>query len=590
MIHRQAVTEIKKEKKLFLQLMVLSALVTLCMIVQAYGISTFLNAFFLEQVTVAVGLQEHSIMLYLLLGAIAGRVVLSFLQERTAQNLALHTKRHIRDRLLDHLFKLGPLQQTMQGEVAHLLTDGLDKVDSYIARYIPQMMYAVFIPLFVGIAMMWAVPWIGIILLITYPLIPFFMIMIGKKAGKMNEAQWERMSFLSGHFLDVLQGLTTLKLFNRAEEQEAVVGRLSGEFRDSTLKVLRVAFLSAFVLELISTISTAIIAVYLGVALIYGEVLYFPAFFILLLAPEFYVPLRELGSAFHTGMGGEVALKKADEFLAIPIQEPASAAIGEEDMVIEGIRFDAVAFTYVGREEPAVNEVQFTLSRHQKTILIGESGAGKSTIALLLLRLLAPQSGRIVTYGHRPDGSYVEKDLQDWNGDAWRDQIAFMAQKSYLFAGSIYDNIVFGMEGVTKEEVIEATKKAEAYSFIMDHPDGFDRVLGEGGLGLSGGEVQRIALARAFLKKAQVLVLDEASAHLDVETEELISKALERLMEEKVVLLIGHRLQMLTWAQQVLVMRGGSIQEQGTVDELMAQDGYFSRLAKEGLFHGTSEA
>ncbi len=590
MIHRQAVTEIKKEKKLFLQLMVLSALVTLCMIVQAYGVSTFLNAFFLGQVEVAAGLQEHSIMLYLLLGAIAGRVVLSFLQERTAQNLALHTKRHIRDRLLDHLFKLGPLQQTMQGEVAHLLTDGLDKVESYIARYIPQMMYAVFIPLFVGIAMMWAVPWIGIILLITYPLIPFFMIMIGKKAGKMNEAQWERMSFLSGHFLDVLQGLTTLKLFNRAEEQEAVVGRLSGEFRDSTLKVLRVAFLSAFVLELISTISTAIIAVYLGVALIYGEVLYFPAFFILLLAPEFYVPLRELGSAFHTGMGGEVALKKADEFLAIPIQEPASVATGEEDMVIEGIRFDAVAFTYVGREEPAVNEAQFTLSRHQKTILIGESGAGKSTIALLLLRLLAPQSGRIVTYGHRPDGSYVEKDLQDWNGDAWRNQIAFMAQKSYLFAGSIYNNIVFGMEGVTKEEVIEATKKAEAYSFIMDHPDGFDRVLGEGGLGLSGGEVQRIALARAFLKKAQVLVLDEASAHLDVETEELISKALERLMEEKVVLLIGHRLQMLTWAQQVLVMRGGSIQEQGTVDELMAQDGYFSRLAKEGLFHGTSEA
>lgn len=590
MIHHQAIQEIKKEKKLFLRLMLLSVLVTLCMIVQAYGISTFLNAFFLGQIQVAEALEEYSIMLYLLLAAITGRILFSYMQERTAQNLALYTKRHIRDRLLDHLFMLGPLQQTMQGEAAHLLTDGLDKVESYIARYVPQMMYAVFIPLFVGIAMMTAVPWIGIILLITYPLIPFFMIMIGKKAGKMNEAQWERMSFLSGHFLDVLQGLTTLKLFNRAEEQEEVVGRLSGEFRDSTLRVLRIAFLSAFVLELISTISTALIAVYLGVALIYGEVLYFPAFFILLLAPDFYVPLRELGSAFHTGMSGEVALRKAEEFLAIPVQEPASSTTKEDFMKIEGIRFDVVCFTYEGREDPAVEDVQFTLAKDQKTILIGESGAGKSTIALLLLRLLAPQSGHIVVYGYLQDGSYVEKDLQDWNGDFWRNQVAFMAQKSYLFAGSIYDNIVFGMEEVTKEEVIEATKKAEAYEFIMAHPEGFGRVLGEGGLGLSGGEVQRVALARAFLKKAQVLVLDEASAHLDVETEELISKALERLMEEKVVLLIGHRLQMLTWAQQVLVMRGGRIEEQGTVEALMKQCGYFSILAKEGLFYATNKA
>ncbi len=590
MIHRQAVKEIKKEKKLFLQLMLLSAVVTLCMIVQAYGISTFLNAFFLGQVTVEEGLDKHFSTLIMVLAVIVGRMLFSYLQERTAQDLALYTKRHIRDRLLDHLFKLGPLQQTMQGEVAHLLTDGLDKVESYIARYVPQMMYAVFIPLFMAIAMMTAVSWIGIILLITYPLIPFFMILIGKKAGKMNEAQWERMSFLSGHFLDVLQGLTTLKLFNRAEEQEQVVGRLSREFRDSTLKVLQVAFLSAFVLELISTISTAIIAVYLGVALIYGEVEYFPAFFILLLAPEFYVPLRELGSAFHTGMGGEVALKKADEFLSIPVQEPTAVEAEEMEMIVEGIRFEDVTFTYAGRDIPAVEHLSFTLSKEARTMIVGESGAGKSTISLLLLRLLAPQSGRMIVYGTCSDGSFVERDLQDWNGDAWREQIAFMAQKSYLFAGSIYDNIVFGMDGVTKEEVESAAKKAEAYDFIMAHPEGFGRTLGEGGMGLSGGEVQRIALARAFLKKAQILILDEASAHLDVETEELISKAMERLMEEKVVLLIGHRLQTLSWAEQVLVMRRGQVQERGTVSELMKQNGYFSVLAKEGLFDERSKS
>ncbi len=201
------------------------------------------------------------------------------------------------------MFKLGVQHKERHGDVIHMLTDGLEQVDAYV-RYIPQILYAIMIPLIMGIAIVDTLPIIGIILIVTVPLIPFFMILIGKQADRLNKEQWERMSFLSGHFLDVLQGITTLKLFGRAKDQIKVIGRLSEEFKDSTLRVLRVAFLSALVLELVSTISTALIAVYLGLTLLDGEIPFFSAFFILLLAPEFYTPFRQLGAAFHTGMAG----------------------------------------------------------------------------------------------------------------------------------------------------------------------------------------------------------------------------------------------------------------------------------------------
>ena len=222
-----------------------------------------------------------------LMGAILLRMAATFCQEQTAGSLAELAKQDLRHKIWHHLLRLGPFTGERHGDVVHLMTDGLESVEAYIARYVPQMLYAMMIPLIMGIAIIDAAPWVAVILLITFPLIPFFMILIGKKAEAMNKEQWERMSFLSGHFLDVLQGIVTLKLFGRSEEQVDVIARLSAEFRDSTLRVLRVAFLSALVLELVSTISTALIAVYMGMALLYGHETFLSAFFVLLLAPEF---------------------------------------------------------------------------------------------------------------------------------------------------------------------------------------------------------------------------------------------------------------------------------------------------------------
>ncbi len=576
-MNKTAIYELKKEKQLFIALLLLSILVSVAIIGQAYGMAYLVDRSFLRK----EDLELLTPAFIFTTVTILARVFFGYFQERTAQKLALRTKATLRRRIAKHMMALGPMAEERHGEVVHILTDGLDNVESYIARYLPQMGYAITIPLFMAIAMMGAVPWVGIILLITYPLIPFFMILIGKKAGKMNEEQWDRMSFLSGHFLDVLRGLSTLKVFNLSEEQGFVIARLAGEFRDSTLKVLRVAFLSSFVLELVSTISTAIIAVYTGVALLYGEIAFFPAFFILLLAPEFYKPLRDLGAAFHTGMAGEVALRKSDAFLSIPVQEPLDGDVSISS-AIETLSVEHLSYSYSNANKKALDDISFTLEKGDRLMIVGESGAGKSTLAYMLMRLLVPNEGKIhfTTQGD----SYA---LEEVTGESWRREIALLPQKPYLFQGTIASNIAFGIEDASREDIIEAAKKAEAHQFIMEDPEGYDRVLGEGGLGVSGGEAQRIAIARAFLRKSSVLILDEISAHLDVETEKELSRGLERLMDNKIVILIGHRMETLHWANRVMVMRNGRAVEVGEKEELLARASYLEALVeKGGLYHG----
>lgn len=518
------------------------------------------------------GITEVTGIITWLLVSIGVRMIAMYCQEKTAGSLAAASKKHLRDMILDKLFALGAGLRERHGDVVHLLTDGLENVESYIARYVPQMMYAILVPLMMAFAIIDSEPWVSIILLITFPLIPFFMILIGKKAEQMNARQWERMSLLSGHFLDVLQGLVTLKLFGRAVEQREVIAKLSAEFRDSTLRVLRVAFLSALVLELIGTISTALVAVYMGVALLYGEVEFLPAFFVLLLAPEFYAPLRQLGAAFHTGMAGHVSLERIEEFMALTSDEPANGSI-VLSQPIRRIALENVGYRYDQRQENALCGISAELLPDKVTMLVGQSGAGKSTIAQLVMRMLTPKEGRIIIN---------DTDLMDIERNHWRESIVYVPQKPHLFKGTVRENICFGRE--TDEEAMRAAARAaEADEFIEALPNGYDTVLAEGGLGLSGGQRQRIALARAFLKSAPILILDEITAHLDVGTEQSLARALRRLMKGKIVLLIGHRLETMRWADTLLVMRHGRIEEQGSFNELLANKGYFYELVKAGI-------
>ena len=567
MIQRTAFKALLEHKGQLLLLGLTCLVESLAIVGQAWFFGTLINNFIFSENTLH---DERYSIIYLGI-AIIVRLLAHYIQESVANRLGSAVKATFRERALEHMFKLGVQHKERHGDVIHMLTDGLEQVDAYVARYIPQILYAIMIPLIMGIAIVDTLPIIGIILIITVPLIPFFMILIGKQADRLNKEQWERMSFLSGHFLDVLQGITTLKLFGRAKDQIKVIGRLSEEFKDSTLRVLRVAFLSALVLELVSTISTALIAVYLGLTLLDGEISFFSAFFILLLAPEFYTPFRQLGAAFHTGMAGKTSILKYEEFMN---RQPSLPIGGQSQLKgkVQAIEIKDLTFTYADSEN-GVQHISLEAKRNSPIMLVGESGAGKSTIAHIIGGFLTAPKGSVTIDG---------LDLCDIDIEWWRQQITYVSQHPHIMKGTLRDVLSFGMN-VSDEEIIEACKEVQLLDVINRQQDGLDTVIGEGGLGLSGGERQRVALVRAFLRKGQVLILDEVTAHLDVKTEAIISSAIKRLMDNKIVIIIGHRLQTMHWASTLYVLKHGRIIQQGSYAKLLAVDGYFKDLVTSGL-------
>ena len=567
MIQRTAFKALLEHKGQLLLLGLTCLVESLAIVGQAWFFGTLINNFIFSENTLH---DERYSIIYLGI-AIIVRLLAHYIQESVANRLGSAVKATFRERALEHMFKLGVQHKERHGDVIHMLTDGLEQVDAYVARYIPQILYAIMIPLIMGIAIVDTLPIIGIILIITVPLIPFFMILIGKQADRLNKEQWERMSFLSGHFLDVLQGITTLKLFGRAKDQIKVIGRLSEEFKDSTLRVLRVAFLSALVLELVSTISTALIAVYLGLTLLDGEISFFSAFFILLLAPEFYTPFRQLGAAFHTGMAGKTSILKYEEFMN---RQPSLPIGGQSQLKgkVQAIEIKDLTFTYADSEN-GVQHISLEAKRNSPIMFVGESGAGKSTIAHIIGGFLTAPKGSVTIDG---------LDLCDIDIEWWRQQITYVSQHPHIMKGTLRDVLSFGMN-VSDEEIIEACKEVQLLDVIYRQQDGLDTVIGEGGLGLSGGERQRVALVRAFLRKGQVLILDEVTAHLDVKTEAIISSAIKRLMDNKIVIIIGHRLQTMHWASTLYVLKHGRIIQQGSYAKLLAVDGYFKDLVTSGL-------
>ena len=560
MFHPFAWQLVKLHPRSYGGLLLLTLLGTIATLGQAYAFARIIDSLVVQGESLPYGTMA-------VLGAmISMRMVCSHGEQWLRDHIASAVHEDLRNRVLHHMIAQGVRQSESAGSVTHILTDGLDHVDAYMSQYIPQALYAVLIPLMISIAIIDSVSWIGWILLMTYPLIPFFMILIGKQADKLNKQQWERMQFLGGHFLDVLQGLTTLKVFGRAKEQVHVIGRLSGEFRDATLKVLRIAFLSALVLELIGTISTAMIAVYLGVSLVYGEVEFLPAFFILLLAPDFYAPLRQLGAAFHTGLSGKVSLTAVQEYLTSGIEVVRT---GQKTLksLMQTIEFRDVAYEY---EEDHVGLETFTgvLKRGCSYMLVGESGAGKTTISNVLMQLLTPTKGQVTVDGY---------DLQTLDRHWYHEQIAYLSQTPYIMSGTLRENLQFGLEA-TDELLWKVLQQVQLADFVSTLPLGLDTVIGEGGYGLSGGQRQRLALGRTLLRPAQILILDEVTAHLDVETENLIMQVLREYGQDKIVLYVGHRVQTMKYVDTLFVMQAGRLVESGSYTDLVAQNGYFASL------------
>ncbi len=566
-MNRELLRQVKPVRVSLLYAIVLGVLIAVATVAQMVFLSTVVNRVFLGR----EGLEGVWPLLFLLLGAIVLHSGLLWLREVVTQRGAIRVKSTLRERLFAHLMQLGPgyTGGERTGELAMTAVEGVERLDAYVGRYLPQMALSVLVPLLIATYLL-PIDWISAALLVlTAPAIPVLMILTGSHAEEHMKSQWTALSRMSAHFLDVLQGLPTLKAFGRGAAEHERVAKISDEFRKRTLKVLRWAFLSGFVLEFITTLSIALVAVALGVRLLIGDISFEAAFLVLLLAPEFYRPLRELGASRHAGMEGKTATDRIFEILDTPppVREEAVTATRPEGQLT--IEFSGVGHGYPGSAQPTLSGINLTLPAGTCTALVGRSGAGKSTLVNLLVRFLDPDEGQITANGVIIAGLSVE---------TWRECVALVPQRPYLFYGSVLENIRLARPSATREEVKEAAALAGAVQFIEKLPQGYDTEVGERGARLSGGEAQRVAIARAFLKDAPVLVMDESTSSLDPESERLIGDALERLRRDRTVLVVAHRLNTAYRADRIAVLEDGCLVETGRHKDLIEQDGPYARL------------
>ncbi len=539
------------------------------LVLWAIALADSINRLFL----LGQSLAEVGDLLLILLILTLLRAALTYFVERTASQIAERIKRDVRTRLTQHLLALGPTftHGERSGELANTISQAPEDIAIIFSQYLPALFLAVIAPLIILVFVFPIDLLSGVVMLVTAPLIPFFMILIGSIAGRLARQQYAALSLMSAHFLDVLQGLATLKLFNREAAQTEMIHTITDRFRRTTLSVVRIAFLSSLTLELLATLSIAVIAVEIGIRLLYGFIDFDRALFILIIAPEFYMPLRTLGARFHAGTNGAAAAKRVFAILEAPLPERGQQAAAPALPHFE-IAFESVSYTYGAQgegERAALKSVSFRLPVGKQTALIGHSGAGKSTVAALLLGFLTPSAGRI-TVGGVP--------LNDLPLAWWRDQVAWLPQKPYLFNGTILENIQHAKPSASEAEIKAAAQAALAHEFILSLPEGYQTRIGERGARLSGGQAQRIALARAFLKNAPLIILDEATANLDPQTEAHINAALKRLCEGRTALIIAHRLGTVYQADQIVVLSGGQVAEIGTHHTLLQREGAYRAL------------
>ena len=520
---------------------------TLLVLVQAFAVTELVVRPFAGQ-TGSAALRGPLLLLAVVVACRAGLVVAG---EVAAHRAAATVKSELRRGLLAHVVALGPswLGRQRAGELATLVTRGTDALDGYFARYLPALFTAALVPAAVVAVVSTQDPLSGLIVAATLPLVPVFAVLVGMATRARTARQWHTLAALGGHFLDVVEGLPTLVVFRRAKAQAAIIREVSDSHRRATMSTLRLAFLSSAVLELVATLSVALVAVSIGLRLLGGGLDLRTGLVVLVLTPEAYWPLRQVGAHFHDSVEGLAAAREVFAVLDTPLSPGgARPARPAPDLRRTTIRLQGVQVRY-DRAKAALGPVEASIAPGELVGLVGPSGSGKSTLLAVLLGFLAPTAGRVVL--ETPDGPV---DLAEVDPDDWRAQIAWVPQQPWLAPASLAENLRLARAQASDDELVEALTQAGAGPLLARLPDGLGTVLGERGAGLSAGERQRVALARAFLRRAPLVLLDEASAHLDEGTESVVAAAVRGLAGRHTVVVVAHRPALLQGVDRLVVL------------------------------------
>ncbi len=520
---------------------VLLGCLTACLVVaQAWLIAHTIS----DVVVHHVGLAGVGGVMGALLGVVLGRATVGWIGERAADRASASAKSDLRSALVEQIARLGPfgIDRERSGSLVMLATSGIDALDSYFARYLPQLFLAVIVPVTV-IAVVLGTDWVSAVLIaVTIPLIPLFMSLVGASTKERMDRQSELLHRLAGHFLDIVAGLPTLKVFGWAKAQTEAVRDITDRYRTATMSTLRVAFLSSLILELVATISVALVAVAVGLRLLGGHLSLASGLFVLVLAPEAYLPLRLLGTNYHASAEGMKAAEDIFEVLEQPLPTRGTL-VRVPDPSRSPIRVEGLEVRYPGRTRAALWGLHLEVEPGEVLAIAGPSGCGKSTLLGVLLGLVPEWSGSVQVGG---------VSLAELDPDAWRRQVGWVPQRPHLFARSIADNVRLGRPDATDDAVRAAIEAADLDEVVARLPQGLGTRLGSDGAGLSAGERQRVALARAFVRDAPLLLLDEPTASLDGRTEEGVLAAVRRLMVGRTVLIAAHRPSLLALADRVV--------------------------------------
>lgn len=482
--------------------------------------------------------------LFLLVALVIVRAISAWFSDYIAARSSAAAKSELRMAVLSRSAKLGPawINSKRSSDLTNTATRGLDALDVYFSRYLPQLVLSAIIPLTVGVAILTQDILSALIVGLTVPLIPFFMALVGWFTQSKVDKQWHSMQALSGHFLDLVSGLPTLKAFNRSRFQAQAIRTVGEDYRASTMSVLRISFLSSLVLELIATLSVALVAVAIGLRLVNGTMQLREGLIVLLLVPEAYLPLRQVGANFHAVAEGLEAANHMFEILEHPLVEEdndSGLTCSEPHKIV----FNNISYTYPLAQIPALKNLSASFTAGSVSVLTGVSGSGKSTALSVLLKFFSPDSGMI---------QVNDIDLTEMKTTSWREHVSYLPQNPWLPNGTVRDALLMAGAVSDSELVSVCARSGLDISDQIQFPNGLDTLISTSS-GLSAGQRRRIALARVFIRDSKVVILDEPTASVDGDTEELIIKAVREMsVAGKIVIAVAHRPAMISIADQVI--------------------------------------